>query len=75
MIPHPMKVAKGGEDAFGVSECRQLLSVADGVGGWDRHGIDPAKFSKELVSLINQNYNKPGYKKGNPYDLMLDSSF
>ena len=52
-----MKVAKGGEDAFGVSECRQLLSVADGVGGWDRHGIDPAKFSKELVSLINQNYN------------------
>jgi serine/threonine protein phosphatase PrpC len=25
-----------------------LLVVADGVGGWNNHGVDPALYSKEL---------------------------
>lgn len=32
MIPHPDKVAKGGEDALFTH--KNLISVADGVGGW-----------------------------------------
>jgi len=26
----------------------RLLAVADGVGGWNDYGIDPAKYSREL---------------------------
>lgn len=32
MIPHPQKVAKGGEDAYYIAE--RSFGVADGVGGW-----------------------------------------
>ena len=32
MIPHPDKVAKGGEDALFTH--KNLIAVADGVGGW-----------------------------------------
>lgn len=39
----------GGEDALYSSE--NLLVVADGVGGWNRYGIDPSKYSRKLVSL------------------------
>ncbi len=46
MIPHVEKAYKGGEDAFCAHD--QLLSVADGVGGWAEQGVDPAKFSKAL---------------------------
>lgn len=49
MKPHPDKAYKGGEDA-GFSSAR-LLSVADGVGGWAKHGVDPGKYSKELISV------------------------
>lgn len=48
VIPHPDKMAKGGEDAYYANE--YLLAVADGVGGWNEKGIDPAKYSRELVS-------------------------
>jgi len=44
LIPHPDKVAKGGEDACYTHE--NLLAVADGVGGWAEHGIDPGLYSK-----------------------------
>ena len=53
MNPHPMKVQKGGEDAFSVSKCSTLLSVADGVGGWINSGVDPALYSKQLCRNIN----------------------
>jgi protein phosphatase PTC7 len=42
--PHDDKVDKGGEDAFCAT--KTLLSVADGVGGWADHGVDPGIFSK-----------------------------
>ena len=55
MIPHPKKVAKGGEDAFYVSP--GLIAVADGVGGWGEMGIDPGLFSKELCLKYANNVN------------------
>ena len=50
IIPHPDKVAKGGEDALVVRS--DLISVADGVGGWGSYGVDPGKYSKQLVKNI-----------------------
>ena len=43
-IPHYQKRLKGGEDAWIAQE--DLLVVADGVGGWEQHGIDSGLFSK-----------------------------
>ncbi len=34
VLPHPEKMAKGGEDWFFVSESMRAMGVADGVGGW-----------------------------------------
>jgi len=34
------------------------LIIADGVGGWNELGIDPAAFSKALCELISNNFRK-----------------
>ena len=54
MIPHYEKRAKGGEDAAYSND--NLLSVADGVGGWAESGVDPAIYSKRLCKLIGELY-------------------
>ena len=36
---------------------KRLLAVADGVGGWNDHGIDPAKYSKELCRHVESLWN------------------
>lgn len=48
MIPHPEKIAKGGEDACFANE--YILSAADGVGGWADSGVDPAIYSRKLIA-------------------------
>lgn len=52
VIPHPSKVHKGGEDAWYADS--NFLAVADGVGGWADHGVDPAIYSRKLCSNIGQ---------------------
>lgn len=41
-----------GEDAYWVSG--DLLTVADGVGGWNLSGIDPSKYAWELIGNIQK---------------------
>lgn len=48
-IPHPAKVAKGGEDAYFLSDDMKSFGIADGVGGWGDIGVDPALYSKSLM--------------------------
>lgn len=36
----------------------ELLAVADGVGGWNKRGVDPGLFSKELCKNITEDYLK-----------------
>ncbi|BBN11828.1 protein phosphatase PTC7 [Marchantia polymorpha subsp. ruderalis] len=51
VIPHPEKVAKGGEDAYFTSNYKGgVLGVADGVSGWAAENVDPALFSKEFMA-------------------------
>ncbi|KAK3019330.1 hypothetical protein RJ639_003861 [Escallonia herrerae] len=51
LIPHPKKVERGGEDAFFVSSFNGgVIAVADGVSGWAEKNVDPAKFSRELMT-------------------------
>lgn len=34
MLPHPEKMARGGEDAYFIASHQAAVGVADGVGGW-----------------------------------------
>jgi len=68
-IPSPEKKDKGGEDAWYVHD--YLLSVADGVGGWNLQGVDPAKYSRKLEANVRQYFSRDehGYRE-NPKSLM-----
>ena len=55
-IPHFQKRYKGGEDAWLAQE--DFLVVADGVGGWEAHGIDSGKFSKQLVQDLKKHFDR-----------------
>jgi len=46
-----------------------LLAVADGVGGWNDVGVDPALFSKELCRNVWEEYQRMREKP--KYDLNL----
>jgi len=51
IIPHDDKLHRGGEDAADSTD--QVLTVADGVGGWINKGVNPGIFSAKLTrSLI-----------------------
>jgi protein phosphatase PTC7 len=52
LAPHPDKVWKGGEDALYVS--KNILIVADGVGGWSRMGIDSGVYARRLIAAVKE---------------------
>jgi hypothetical protein len=53
-IPHWEKAHRGGEDAWICTD--SLVAVADGVGGWNRKGVDPGIFARELCSHVMNRY-------------------
>lgn len=73
IVPHPDKAEKGGEDALYVQA--QMMAVADGVGGWAKHGVDPGLYSKELCSNIRKlnEYNRSTYKE-DPKSLLVTAA-
>jgi protein phosphatase PTC7 len=38
-----------GEDSFFILDKLRVFGVADGVGGWSRHGVNPKEFSESLM--------------------------
>jgi len=50
------KGKKGGEDCYFFSE--KILVIADGVGGWNQLGVDPAEFSREMCKSIKDVFDK-----------------
>nr|BCL66240.1 hypothetical protein [Volvox reticuliferus] len=51
-LPHPEKVHYGGEDAHFISDYGGgAIGVADGVGGWQESGVNPADYSRTLMQL------------------------
>ena len=63
VIPHPSKANRvydlhprcGGEDSYFIDEKHNSVGVADGVGGWASHGVDPGLFSRELMVQMQNN--------------------
>lgn len=47
MLPHPAKVARGGEDAFFIEG--DWVGVADGVSGWAALGVNSGLYSRDLM--------------------------
>eukprot|EP00529_Nitzschia_sp_RCC80_P011211 CAMPEP_0113469622 /NCGR_PEP_ID=MMETSP0014_2-20120614/15997_1 /TAXON_ID=2857 /ORGANISM="Nitzschia sp." /LENGTH=628 /DNA_ID=CAMNT_0000362111 /DNA_START=12 /DNA_END=1898 /DNA_ORIENTATION=+ /assembly_acc=CAM_ASM_000159 len=60
IIPHDQKIHRGGEDAASTSS--NILVVADGVGGWARHGVNPGLFSKALTSRVVELFEQENKK-------------
>lgn len=50
MIPHDSKLYKGGEDSAESSDT--ILTVSDGVGSWEKSGVDPGLFSTEFTRSV-----------------------
>ncbi|KAK3157430.1 hypothetical protein QOZ80_2AG0122120 [Eleusine coracana subsp. coracana] len=48
ILPHPSKVATGGEDAYFIA-CNGWFGVADGVGQWSFEGINAGLYARELM--------------------------
>jgi len=53
-IPDAKKAYRGGEDAWIASD--SLIAVADGVGGWNRKGVDPGIFARELCNHVHDTF-------------------
>ncbi len=53
-IPDAKKRHRGGEDGYLLT--RELVAVADGVGGWNRKGVDPGIFARELCGHVWNDY-------------------
>eukprot|EP00210_Caulerpa_lentillifera_P004054 g3867.t1 len=53
VIPHPNKVAYGGEDAYFIAGDTSF-GVADGVGGWTEGGVNPAEYSRSIMALSQE---------------------
>lgn len=72
-IPKPEKKAKGGEDALLAS--KYLLGVADGVGSWVNHGIDPRDYSYRLLHNADLYFRAyPQAYANNPRKLLFLST-
>lgn len=71
-IPHPAKVAKGGEDAHFLSDDMKIIGVADGVGGWADIGVDPALYSRSLMEGAKLTVESP-LSSRDPVDIMSEA--
>uniref|UniRef100_J3N248 Protein phosphatase n=1 Tax=Oryza brachyantha TaxID=4533 RepID=J3N248_ORYBR len=65
ILPHPSKVATGGEDAYFIA-CNGWFGVADGVGQWSFEGINAGLYARELMDgckkFIMENQGAPDLK-------------
>ncbi|RLN07133.1 putative protein phosphatase 2C 71 [Panicum miliaceum] len=53
ILPHPSKVATGGEDAYFIAD-NGWFGVADGVGQWSFEGINVGLYARELMDGCNK---------------------
>jgi hypothetical protein len=58
MIADPRKNNDLGEDAYFINGT--WAGIADGVGGWRSQGVDPGKFSRALMQMLNDSVSDLG---------------
>ena len=53
----------------------QVLSVADGVGGWNEIGVNPALYSRKLIENVQEfYYQNPEKYAYNPKQLLIQAA-
>lgn len=64
-----------GEDAYFIAHNRlaDVLGVADGVGGWRDHGVDPSVFSRGLMRHCARLVREGKFSPQNPERLIAAS--
>lgn len=50
VLPHPEKMAKGGEDWYFIAANCRAIGVADGVGGWAEVGVDAGAYARGIMN-------------------------
>lgn len=73
IIPHPAKVAKGGEDAYFISDDMKTIGIADGVGGWGDIGVDPALYARMLMASGKYSADSTHAVNRDPVKIMYDA--
>jgi len=65
-----------GEDACFVASFKSthVAGVADGVGGWKKYGIDPSKFSSNLMRHCSEVVRQGSFEPSRP-DLIIAKAF
>uniref|UniRef100_A0AC35TTB3 Protein phosphatase n=1 Tax=Rhabditophanes sp. KR3021 TaxID=114890 RepID=A0AC35TTB3_9BILA len=66
-----------GDDAcfsIQVNETTHVTGVADGVGGWRKHGVDPSAFSSTLMKLCYEIAESGNFDPSRP-DLLMEDAF
>jgi len=73
IIPHPAKRAKGGEDAYFISDDMKAIGIADGVGGWGDIGVDPALYARMLMASAKYSADSTTTSARDPVKIMSDA--
>ncbi|KAF7639756.1 Protein phosphatase [Meloidogyne graminicola] len=65
-----------GDDACFIAhhEHTYVAGIADGVGGWKRHGIDPSQFSSQLMSNCAEIVRSGDFEHSRP-DLIIKQAY
>ncbi|CAI9780900.1 unnamed protein product [Fraxinus pennsylvanica] len=63
-IPKDNPSKPNGDDAYFISESEKTIGVADGVGGWAKHGIDAGVYARELMSNVATSVRNEKKKNG-----------
>jgi len=54
VLPHPEKLALGGEDSFFTDFGSRFFGVADGVGGYSNKGINSGLYSRAILKQVRE---------------------
>jgi hypothetical protein len=70
LIPHLNNADKRANDAVLVKD--RLIAIADGVGAWSSLGVGSGKYSRELLKLVGEIYDKN--PNATPKEILLEAS-
>lgn len=66
---------KCGEDSFMIGRRRNTFAVADGVGGWVKHGVNPKHFSEQLVRELQELVDQCQTETISDHVAVVDSAY
>lgn len=62
-----------GEDAHFICHNEQVIGVADGVGGWAKHGIDAGDYARQLMRNAADSLKNLRFSAADPKSLLFDA--